>query len=360
MVNDVSQLFGESECRMRNTRNSAPAGISTAFIAFPTILIYGLDLFFNYTITDCIKWMYENSFIYIMLALALSISGTVGGCIDGAIAFYKYKKRNTNKHFSFDQAIKIIKFGSDKEVKKGQGVCDLRLKSTVYNLMSNILGAMCHVAIHLFIKTLPGYVSYLDQTEWINYVILLSPIMVFPSLSQFGELQKREYPGSVESDMDNPDNFYMNRIHVFLDSISLWFTFTMVLIWGFTYFCYTLSNFQKYELSCLFIFPILALVVFLLFLAASPLAITHKTISVTEYKIVKWIIISIVIFTLIFYRPSLSHLFIIAICILILLLWEYMVRKIENSTREEQAWLIIIPIMMFILLSVVVALQKLN
>lgn len=346
-------------------RQVKPEKISSIIIITPSLLLCSLHLFANYTITDYLKWVYKNSTFYLFLSLLLSISGTIGGYIDGAIALHKYKKRNRIKHLSHDQAIKIIKFGSYNKVIKGRGVCDLRWKSTLYNLISNSTGAICHVAMLVFIKTLPGYVLFLEQTEWIDYFNLLSPIMVFPSLSQFGKLQKREYPNSVESEMDNPDNFYLNRIHVFLDSISLWFTLTMVLIFGFSFFSYTITNIRKHELSWLFILPLFATVVFLFYLATSPLAITHKAVSVNEYKIGRLIIAVIVVTTLLLYKPSWSYLVIIAFCIIIHFIWKHMIWRISNNTRKEQTWesttmwITIIPIIMIMIVVIAVILQSL-
>lgn len=345
-------------------REVKPKFFSTIFILFPSILIITMHFLADCTITDCIRWMCENSASYMILALALSISGTIGGYIDGAIALNRYRKRNKDRHISHDQAIKITKFGDDREVIKGEGVCDLRWKSTLYNLISNSTGAMCHVAMLVFIKTLPGYVSYLEHTKWIDFFSLICPIMVIPSLAQFRSLQKREYPDSVESDMDNPDNFYMNRIHVFLDSISLWFTFTMVLILGFTFITYSLTNTRKHELSVLFIIPILALAAFMFYLATSPLAIKHKAINTNELKITKWIILAVVVGTLILYKPSWSYLIIIAFCIIIYFVWEYMIRKVKESTKDEKnweaatKWITCTPIIMIIVIVIAVIIQQ--
>ena len=335
--------------------------VSTAiFILLPTTIVNILLFRANCTINDCIRWMYENSTIYMLLALALSISGTIGGYIDGAIALYKYKKRNDTKRLSRDQAVKIIRFGSDREIVRGKGVCDLRWKSTLYNLISNSAGAMCHVAMLIFIKSLPGYISYLEQTNWTDYFSLISSVMVIPSLLQFGSLQKREYPDSVESDMDNPDNFLMNRIHVFLDSISLWFTFSMVLMFGFTFITYSLANIRQHELSVLFIIPIFTLAVFMFYLATSPLAIKHKAINTHELEISKWIITASVIGTLLLYKPSWSYLIIIASCILIYFDWDYMIRKVKKNTKDDNnweadtSWITKIPIIMILVTAAVV------
>ena len=341
-------------------RGIKPKAFTAIFILLPTTIVNALLLGANCTITDCIKWMCKNSFIYIMLALALSISGTIGGYVDGAIALYKYQKRNANKHFSFDQAIKIIKFGSDRELVRGKGVCDLKWKSTLYNLISNSSGAMCHVAMLIFIKSLPGYISYLEHTKWIDYFSLISSVMVIPSLSQFGSLQKREYPVSVESDMDNPDNYYMNRIHVFLDSISLWFTLSMVLLFGLSFITYSLTNIGKNELSVLFVVPIFTLDVFMLYLTTSPLAIKHKAINTHELEITKWIITVVVIGTLLLYKPSWSYFAIIAFCILIYFKWDYMIRRVKENTKDDKSWeadtkwITRIPVIMLIVTAIVV------
>ena len=339
MVGSLAVIISLILIALNSGERAVKPRVSTAiFILLPTAIVNTLLFGANCTINDCIRWMCENSTIYMILALALSISGTIGGYIDGAIVLYKYRKRNTEKRLSHDQAIKIIRFGSDREIVRGKGVCDLRWKSTLYNLISNSAGAMCHVAMLIFIKSLPDYISYLEQTNWTDYFSLISSVMVIPSLSQFGSLQKREYPDSVESDMDNPDNFLMNRIHVFLDSISLWFTFSMVLMFGFTFITYSLANIRKYELSVLFIIPIFTLAVFMFYLATSPLAIKHKAINTHELKISKWLITASVIGTLLMYKPSWSYLIIIAFCILIYFKWDYMIRRVKENTKDDSSW----------------------
>lgn len=311
-----------------------PESWRKAYIYMPAVLI-GIWNLAGYSAVSFIKWSYQNTNLYILLILILVASELVGGAIDSVIVLYKFYRRKGFIKISSDQRHKIIKYGDDRQIIRGVGRFDTN--HMLYGVFSNLLGALCPLTMLLFIKTLPNFLAFLEETVWIDFFGICGPIMVIPGIQQAAVRLQKSIPDSVDSADVNPDNFLFNRLHTFCCSVSLWFTLTMVIVFGLVYFVYGIYNFREYSVNIIFILPFVALTAFLLHQALSSAAYKYNAINAKSYRIGRIIIVILAITPVILFQFSYEIIGILVFCVILFYFWGRMIRFIINKLGENEA-----------------------
>lgn len=136
--------------------------------------------------------------------------------------------------------------------------------SAVYGVVSNLAGACCQISMLLIILNYKAdFISYLNNVSrnanWVDFSGLVASLGVIPALSQLHSLQNGGKSNNIKY---NPDNFLFNRWHAVFNSLHLWVTVTMVGLFVVTLLVYLFQNCGKYEMTLMYIFPVILVIVF--------------------------------------------------------------------------------------------------
>lgn len=318
--------------------NVKPEIFRKVYFYLPTACIVALNLC-GFSIVDALKWVYMNTDNYVLIIVLLVLSEPIGGLIDAAIGLYEFRLRNGKIKLTNQQKYRVIKFGDDQELIRGAGRYDLSLPKICYGIMSNLTGAVCPLAILLLIKSLPNYLSFLDNTKWIEFLDICGALMVIPGIQQINAQQSKPYPDSVLNRLSvNPDNYLLNRFHVVGSLIVLWCTTVMVALLCISFFVYGIANFQRYELSISFVYPIAALTCYLFYQSVSKVSFTYQAVNSTAYKRGQIAILLIVFFSIILFRFSITTVEVIGISMFLVFLWKFMIKRIDIKSQNDERW----------------------
>lgn len=319
--------------------------------------------FADFGITDVIIWLYYNTGKYAAIIIALVILEPIGGIVDSIIALCTYQNRNEIAHVSWDKIKKIIKYGDYNQVILGRGRYDISLRHIIYGFLSNLTGAMCPLSMMLFIKTLPNFLSYISGAELFDYFGMCAPFTIIPAIQQIAAQQNKQIPNSVDSLKENPDNYLLNRFHTLFSFVCLWSTISMVIVLGFIYFSYAISNFRKYDINIWLLLPIAALTVFLLYQSYSESSYEYKAVNTRAYQFGILIISIIVTSSLVLFKMSLITFLIAVFSALLLASWWWMIRRInlkiasDTEWKEETKWICALPLLMIISVVIIIFVQ---
>lgn len=321
-------------------REVNPPLIKLLFIYFPTVII-SLWLIAGRSMSDFIVLLLNNTKEYILVSLLLAISTFGGGLLDSAFALCGFCNKTTRKKLSKKSIYYIAKYGSEDCLIKGKGRYDLSLNNIAYDIISNLTGAICPIMMLAYIKTIPKYENFLQQTVWIDYISVFGPFMVIPSLSGVLNLQKKGYPNSIYNKGVNPDNYLMSRLHVAMGAVSLWFTNTMVLVLGFTYIVFSIMYPNSNSISWRIILPILALTMYITYQVFSGVTVLYNSVNVVGYRIGEAVIVAVVMITLIFNWSIIAAntvILLLLFTIALILYWEWIVSRIKKITQNTADW----------------------
>lgn len=224
-------------------------------------------------------------------------------------------------------------------------------KKAVYTFLSNTTGALCYLTLLYFLKSLPNFLVFLDESDWVDYAGLFGPLGMMVAFFQCLTYQRQ-----LES--KGLDNNCFTKMHILVTTIHLWFTITVIASFLLFYLFYAYKYFHHYDISYTFLLPIFAATAFFACSAYSQTAIDENAINVSA-SIIGLIILSIVVVLALFSSSFSAITVIIGLMYIgIVSIWCKLINrvseKINGSCRGTWIVVILIVFSSFVLSAVLI------
>ncbi len=287
----------------------------------PLILLSGVFGFSLYPIIppSGVLWF---GLILLILALLTPIVGYSEGLIVGL-------RLNNWRLHPYSEVKYLAKYGGiSKHGKLIHGRFDISSEHVIFAGLCNVSGAACSMALLIFLHSLPGFEAFrlANPDRWVTYLEALLTFCVFYALS---DVSTKQYtPSSAE----NPKNFQLNRLHVWVNFFHLTFTFFycfLTVLFIIDYAVWSKVYGTAAELPIQFILPIIALFAFLTYALGSITGNKYGPEAAKGYlPAIVGLCVGAVILMILF---ELSYVHFITVPILVFLL--FLAKKIVDRAR---------------------------
>lgn len=266
----------------REARSSRP-GFSGFVVAIPVaaILLVGL---LNIPLEGLMAWAADNQLAFAATLLVIAVSPVaVGILVDAPIAWHAYGKVHPEASFTWKNFCLVSKYGGISKVIPGAGRFDLTRRNCEFQLVCNVLGALCTISLLAFLVRQPGFESFFSDHQWTEFFKVGLAVGFFVAFSHNRE-HRLYAPCARVGDAHNPDCNLPTRAHVWANTLHLIVTFTIVCVLTLGLIAYSFVNFRVYPAPLLVLWPLFQTIAFLVYEGVSPAAERMEALGVGAFE----------------------------------------------------------------------------
>lgn len=299
---------GTSEPSLLTTRNVAlalPVGI---------VLLVGV---LNASLTSALSWAIHHLGAFVGISIAIAVlPAIVGMLVDAPLAWRAYRKEHPDAPFTWEAFAHVAKFGAPEGIAAGAGRFNLTWSYLLFQPACNLAGMMCYLALLAALLSLPGFEGFLLSHEWIEYFKVGIVVSYYVAYSAMRDQRLKPLTANPDSPVcENPDNYRLNRAHVWANIVHLTWTYSLLIVLLLILFAYSGARFRALPAPMFFVWPYLHGVLFFFLTSVTSYAVKVRSTGMgTFLPGVLAESLGFLALALVFYLPSLGGLLLCVCC----------------------------------------------